>query len=118
MAAAVGWFADPIFLGRESHLMREMLGDRLPTFTEEEWELLRDSSDFYGCNTCKSIAALGHMIIPVYPILTTTDTTNYIKPGPEDVSLGNSELSFENSKGESLGQPCKSFPFPPPHMTY
>jgi beta-glucosidase len=52
MAAAIGWFADPVFLGRESALMREMLGDRLPTFTPEEWELLRDSSDYYGCNTC------------------------------------------------------------------
>jgi hypothetical protein len=52
MAAAIGWFADPIFLGRESVLMRQMLGERLPTFTPEEWELLRDSSDYYGCNTC------------------------------------------------------------------
>lgn len=53
MAAAIGWFADPIFLGQESSLLREMLGDRLPTFTEDEWALLKDSSDFYGCNTCK-----------------------------------------------------------------
>jgi beta-glucosidase len=53
MAAAVGWFADPIFLGKESYLMRELLGDRLPTFTPEEMLLVKDSSDFYGCNTCK-----------------------------------------------------------------
>ena len=54
MAAAVGWFADPIFLGKESYLMRELLGDRLPTFTPEEMLLVKDSSDFYGCNTCRS----------------------------------------------------------------
>lgn len=54
MAAAVGWFADPIFLGKESYLMRELLGDRLPTFTPEEMLLVKDSSDFYGCNTCMS----------------------------------------------------------------
>jgi hypothetical protein len=53
MAAAVGWFADPIFLGQESYLMRELLGDRLPTFTPEEMLLVKDSSDFYGCNTCR-----------------------------------------------------------------
>ncbi|KAK4689143.1 hypothetical protein P7C73_g972, partial [Tremellales sp. Uapishka_1] len=51
MAASIGWFADVIFLGKESSLLREMLGDRLPTFTDEEWALLKDSSDFYGCNT-------------------------------------------------------------------
>lgn len=57
MAAAVGWFADPIFLGKESALMREMLGDRLPRFSQDEWELLRDSSDFYGCNTCEYLVS-------------------------------------------------------------
>ncbi|KAL7423395.1 hypothetical protein Q5752_002699 [Cryptotrichosporon argae] len=85
MAAAIGWFADPVFLGHESALMREMLGDRLPTFTANEWELLRDSSDFYGCNTY---------------------TTNYIKSGGGDVSTGNAQLLFENAKGERLGEPC------------
>ncbi|ORX36109.1 glycoside hydrolase family 1 protein [Kockovaella imperatae] len=85
MAAAIGWFADPIFLGHESKIMREMLGDRLPTFTPEEWCLVKGSSDFYGCNTY---------------------TTNYIKCGGDDVSLGNSELFFQNSRGESLGDPC------------
>nr|WPS94687.1 beta-glucosidase [Naematelia aurantialba]WVH01939.1 glycoside hydrolase family 1 protein [Naematelia aurantialba] len=85
MAAAIGWFADPIFLGHESALMREMLGDRLPTFTDDEWALLKDSSDFYGCNTY---------------------TTNYVKPGSTDVSTGYGQLLFENAAGESLGEPC------------
>ena len=31
--------------------MREVLGDRLPTFTPEEWEVVKGSSDFYGMNT-------------------------------------------------------------------
>ncbi|GFZ45044.1 beta-glucosidase [Saitozyma sp. JCM 24511] len=87
MAAAIGWFADPIFLGKESVLMRQMLGERLPTFTPEEWELLRDSSDYYGCNTY---------------------TTNYIRDGGDDVSTGCAELLFENAKGESLGEPGAS----------
>lgn len=28
--------------------MREMLGERLPDFTEGEWALVKYSSDFYG----------------------------------------------------------------------
>lgn len=50
MDVAVGWFADPVYLGHYPKSMREMLGDRLPEFTAEELELLKDSSDFYGCN--------------------------------------------------------------------
>lgn len=28
--------------------MREMLGERLPDFTDEEWAIVKHSSDFYG----------------------------------------------------------------------
>lgn len=28
--------------------MREMLGERLPDFTDEEWAIVKRSSDFYG----------------------------------------------------------------------
>jgi len=31
--------------------MREVLGDRMPDFTEEEWKIVKGSSDFYGMNT-------------------------------------------------------------------
>lgn len=31
--------------------MREVLGDRLPEITEEEWKVVKNSSDFYGMNT-------------------------------------------------------------------
>jgi beta-glucosidase len=40
--------------------------------------------------------------------LMCADTTNYVKDGGSDVSLGNAELLFENAKGESLGEPCAS----------
>jgi len=31
--------------------MREVLGDRMPDFTPDEWALVKGSSDFYGMNT-------------------------------------------------------------------
>jgi len=31
--------------------MREVLSDRLPEITEEEWKVVKGSSDFYGMNT-------------------------------------------------------------------
>jgi hypothetical protein len=45
MDVAVGWFADPIYLGHYPDSMRKMLGDRLPRFTNEELALLKDSSE-------------------------------------------------------------------------
>jgi beta-glucosidase len=53
---AIGWFADPVYLGKYPEYMREMLGDRLPDFTEEEWSVVTDSSDFYGQNTYVGIS--------------------------------------------------------------
>ncbi|KAG6849129.1 hypothetical protein H0H93_011076 [Arthromyces matolae] len=48
---AIGWFADPIYLGFYPPYMREVLGDRQPQFTEEELAVVKGSSDFYGMNT-------------------------------------------------------------------
>ncbi len=48
---AIGWFADPIYLGQYPPYLRQMLGDRLPEFTDEEIRLVQGSSDFYGMNT-------------------------------------------------------------------
>lgn len=45
MDFAVGWFADPIYLGRYPESMIRRLGDRLPTFTEEELKLVKGSSE-------------------------------------------------------------------------
>lgn len=47
----IGWFAEPIFLtGDYPRLMRERVRERLPTFTEEERNDLKGSSDFFGLN--------------------------------------------------------------------
>ncbi|MEM9527773.1 MAG: family 1 glycosylhydrolase, partial [Bacteroidota bacterium] len=46
----LGWFADPIYFGDYPDVMRERVGDRLPTFTAEEKVLITGSSDYFGLN--------------------------------------------------------------------
>lgn len=46
----LGWFADPVYLGDYPQVMRDMVGDRLPRFTDDEKRLLKGSSDFFGLN--------------------------------------------------------------------
>ncbi|MCO5596639.1 hypothetical protein L7F22_050706 [Adiantum nelumboides] len=43
-----GWFMDPLVTGEYPETMRSMLGSRLPSFTEEEADDLRDSMDLWG----------------------------------------------------------------------
>ncbi len=51
IAFNLGWFADPVFLtGDYPKEMRDALGDRLPSFTAQEQEALKGSSDFFGLN--------------------------------------------------------------------
>jgi beta-glucosidase len=45
MDFAVGWFADPLYLGSYPQSMKDILGDRLPTFTDDELAMLKDSSE-------------------------------------------------------------------------
>lgn len=42
---------DPVYLGHYPEYMKQVLGDRLPEFTLEEWAIVKGSSDFYGMNT-------------------------------------------------------------------
>jgi len=46
----LGWFADPVYTGDYPEVMKERLGKRLPEFTQEESEMLKGSSDFFGLN--------------------------------------------------------------------
>ncbi|EFX00728.1 beta-galactosidase [Grosmannia clavigera kw1407] len=47
---SIAWFADPIYFGHYPESMRAQLGDRLPSFTEAERQLVQGSNDFYGMN--------------------------------------------------------------------
>ncbi|THG95264.1 hypothetical protein EW026_g6363 [Hermanssonia centrifuga] len=79
---AIGWFADPIYLGQYPAYMKQMLGDRLPDFTPAELAVVKGSSDFYGMNTY---------------------TTNLCKAGGEDEFQGHVEYTFTRPDGTQLG---------------
>jgi beta-glucosidase/6-phospho-beta-glucosidase/beta-galactosidase len=46
----LGWFAEPIYKGDYPSVMRQTVGSRLPTFTNEEKASLLGSADFFGLN--------------------------------------------------------------------
>ncbi|KZS88053.1 glycoside hydrolase family 1 protein [Sistotremastrum niveocremeum HHB9708] len=79
---AIGWYADPIYLGFYPPYMKQMLGERLPEFTAEELAVVKGSSDFYGQNTY---------------------TTNLIKAGGNDEFQGNNIQTFTRPDGTQLG---------------
>ncbi|KIK67858.1 glycoside hydrolase family 1 protein [Collybiopsis luxurians FD-317 M1] len=80
---AIGWFADPIYLGHYPPYMREVLGSRLPEFSEEELLLVKGSSDFYGMNTY---------------------TTNLCRAGGDDEFQGLVDYTFTRPDGTQLGK--------------
>ena len=85
-----GWFADPIFLGKDyPAVMRAQLGTRLPKFTPDELKLLRESTSlnaFFGLNhySTKYARALPD-------------------PPADDDITGNVEEGSINSRGEEIG---------------
>ncbi|KAK3189131.1 hypothetical protein Dsin_028692 [Dipteronia sinensis] len=46
----LGWYLHPIYYGDYPEVMRKKLGDRLPEFTQEDKDLLRNTLDFIGLN--------------------------------------------------------------------
>ncbi|KAJ7157223.1 beta-glucosidase 1B [Mycena filopes] len=79
---AIGWFADPIYLGHYPPYMQQMLGNRLPQFTPAELALVKGSSDFYGMNTY---------------------TTNLCRAGGDDEFQGLVDYTFTRPDGSQLG---------------
>ena len=88
---AIGWFADPVYLGDYPQSMKDQLGDRLPKFTEEEIHNIKGSNDFYGQNHYCS-----HYIRALKGPAALTDIE------------GNLECLPKNSKGELVGPQTNS----------
>lgn len=86
----IAWFGDPVFLGADyPPAMRAYLGDRLPTFTTKQRELLQRAAPvntYYGMNhySTKFIRALSD-------------------PPAEDDWTGNTEELSINSEGKEIG---------------
>ncbi|KAJ2915709.1 hypothetical protein MD484_g4709, partial [Candolleomyces efflorescens] len=84
---AIGWYADPVYLGFYPPYMREVLGDRMPDFTPQEWSIVKGSSDFYGMNTY---------------------TTNLCRAGGDDEFQGLVDYTFTRPDGSQLGNQAQS----------
>jgi len=50
MIFQLAWWADPIFKGDYPEVMKTLLGDRLPVFTEEQKQMINGSWDYFGLN--------------------------------------------------------------------
>ncbi|KAJ9140194.1 hypothetical protein P3X46_030870 [Hevea brasiliensis] len=69
----LGWYMEPLVYGEYPSIMRELVKDRLPTFTEKEKKLVKGSFDFVGINYYTSNYAKS---IPIDPNATSTSYTN------------------------------------------
>ncbi|KAL5789683.1 hypothetical protein ACOSQ2_004571 [Xanthoceras sorbifolium] len=59
----IGWFLHPITYGEYPRTMQEIVGDRLPKFTEEQVQLVKGSMDYIGVNQYTSY----YMFEPTWP---------------------------------------------------
>ncbi|KAI3887997.1 hypothetical protein MKW92_021359 [Papaver armeniacum] len=88
-----GWYLDPIYFGDYPKTMREKLGDRLPKFSDEDRELLRNSVDFVGIN---------HYTTRLIAHATTSPDSGHFY---QDQQV---ERIVEYSGGESIGEKAAS----------
>ncbi|RWW28041.1 hypothetical protein GW17_00007502 [Ensete ventricosum] len=71
----LGWYMDPLVYGDYPFIMRALVGDRLPYFTQEEVDMIKGSYDFIGLNYYTSRYAKNTPISPNNtPILSITDS--------------------------------------------
>ena len=77
----LGWFMDPIKFGDYPLSMRALVRDRLPFFTQEESQKLKDSYDFIGLNYYTSRFARNR------PIPADFKPTSYVEDACVDVRV-------------------------------
>ncbi|CAK9186967.1 unnamed protein product [Ilex paraguariensis] len=86
-----GWFLEPLIYGDYPFIMKALVGDALPTFTDEQKTLVQGSYDFIGVNYYTSYYAKGLSML-----------------GPNDTVTGQAdfqrvELTPTNNKGALIG---------------
>ncbi|XP_009110511.1 myrosinase [Brassica rapa] len=88
----LGWYMEPLTRGRYPDIMRRMVGNRLPNFTEAEARLVAGSYDFLGLN----YYATQYVQPTPNPLPVTSERyTAMMDPG--------TRLTFVNSRGEKTG---------------
>lgn len=84
--------------------MKELLGDRLQDFSEDEWRLIKGSSDFFGLNTYTTNY-----------IRKSSDPRNgtnraerrFTEDGGDDEFHGGVKMGFKAPDGTELGKECE-----------
>ncbi|CAH2063435.1 unnamed protein product [Thlaspi arvense] len=63
LAFEIGWHLDPVIHGDYPEMVKKYAGDKLPSFTVEESNMLKNSSDFVGINyyTARFAAHIPHI---------------------------------------------------------
>ncbi|CAL9778317.1 unnamed protein product [Musa acuminata subsp. burmannicoides] len=71
----LGWYMDPLVYGDYPFIMRALVKERLPYFTNDEAEMIKGSYDFIGLNYYTSRYAKATPMSPNYtPIVSITDS--------------------------------------------
>ncbi|ESQ39706.1 hypothetical protein EUTSA_v10001184mg, partial [Eutrema salsugineum] len=85
-----GWFMEPLTKGRYPDIMRQIVGSRLPNFTEAEAKLVKGSYDFLGLN---------------YYVTQYAQPSNNIVPPEKHTAMMDSgtTLTYKNARGELIG---------------
>ncbi|GAB2289080.1 hypothetical protein Dimus_023381 [Dionaea muscipula] len=88
-----GWYMEPITYGHYPKIMRDIVGSRLPNFTEAESEMLKRSFDFVGINYYFSdYAADGNIVSANNNVNLSYSTDNHV-------------ISTTEKDGIPIGQP-------------
>lgn len=89
-----GWFMDPLIFGKYPDVMIQMLGPRLPTFTDEEAASLRQSLDFVGINAVTATYVTNNTDLQATYDGYFEDMRVSVTPYKDDVAIGEGENEY------------------------
>ncbi|KAG9029116.1 hypothetical protein FRB95_005659 [Tulasnella sp. JGI-2019a] len=85
----LGWFADPIYLGKHNETVKRIAGPALDDFTPEEWSLIYGSSEFFGLNHYRARYSTGKFLS---------------SPNTLELFFGRAEQVTEDLQGKLIGR--------------
>ncbi|KAL3676188.1 hypothetical protein R1sor_026136 [Riccia sorocarpa] len=107
IAFRAGWFLDPLTFGHYPEVIGKTWGEALPSFTDEESELVKDSIDFLGLNFYTGLYVSGKPVndlsnTPAFPV--TFPSNVYIGDFRDQIPIGKLEqdLGFIPKSLESV----------------